>query len=639
MRAIVGTAGHIDHGKSALVRALTGIEPDRLPEERERGISIELGFAHLELEGGERVGVVDVPGHERFIRQMLAGAHGFDLVLIVVAADDGVMPQTEEHFDIVHLLGVRRAIFVITKADAVSPEHIDQVREEIEILAAGTPFETSPVVAASALRGDGIEQLRALIRETLEGLQPRSGAAPSGALLRIPVDRVFVMKGHGVVVTGTALSGSVTVGSEVRVLPSGKSARVREVQVHGVPSTSAGEGQRVALNLSGLDKDDVVRGDSIAGGSADIVTSRVDARVEIRPSAGRSLESHTTVRLHHGTRETMARLIWLDGVREVEPRASAYAQLVTAEPVVACIGDRFVIRDQTAQRTLGGGTVLVARAERHRVARQKLAPCLEAVEKGDAASRLSAILQMSSALALEAAEAALAAGISVETLAQIAVADPRIVALPSAASPALVMSAARSAEYRQQLVAAVAAHHREHPNLPGVDLEHLRGALRPVLEARLFRMIADDLVAARSLARRGNLVHDPAHAPRLGGADDELAVRVLGRLREAGTMPPVLKDLADELRVDLKRAGTVAGVLVERGEAVKVLPDMFFARETVEKMAAALREHLSREGEITASGFRDLISASRKYCIPLLDYFDRSGLTMRVGDVRKLRRA
>ncbi|HYB98519.1 MAG TPA: selenocysteine-specific translation elongation factor [Candidatus Limnocylindrales bacterium] len=649
IKAIVGTAGHIDHGKSALVRALTGIEPDRLPEERERGISIELGFAYLALPGGERVGVVDVPGHERFIRQMLAGAHGFDLVLVVVAADDGVMPQTEEHFDIVHLLGVRRAIFVISKADAVAPERVEQVREEIEILAAGTPFEDSPVMAASALTGEGIEPLRELITRTLATLPPRQTAKLP--ILRIPVDRVFVMKGHGVVITGTALSGAVAVGDEVRVLPAGNVGRVREVQVHGAAAAFAGEGQRVALNLSGLGKDDVARGDTIAGMGAELTTSRLDVRVEVRPSAGRALESHVTVRLHHGTRETMARLIWLDGVREVAPRSCAYAQLVTEEPLVACIGDRFVIRDQTAQRTLGGGVVLVARAERHRVARVKMAPLLEAMEKGEPADRLAAVLEMSPALALDPREAALAAGIDADSIAAIAGdqqrgspagrhgnSAPQIEALPRGGPPQVLLSAQRGRQFRQHLLDAVAAHHRQHPNLPGIDLEHLRGALRPVLDARLFRMITDDVIASKQLARRGNLLHEPSHAPSLAGLDDELAAKVLARLRAAQNMPPLLKELADELRVDVKRVTTVAGVLVERGEAVKVLSDMLFAREAIDAMAAALREHLTGRGEITASGFRDLISASRKYCIPLLDYFDRSGLTVRVGDVRKLRR-
>ncbi|MBI5506885.1 MAG: selenocysteine-specific translation elongation factor [Deltaproteobacteria bacterium] len=639
MKAILGTAGHIDHGKSALVRALTGIEPDRLPEERERGISIELGFAHLDLPGGERVGVVDVPGHERFLRQMLAGAHGFDLVLVVVAADDGVMPQTEEHFDIVHLLGVQRAIFVITKADAVDAARVEEVREELEILAVGTPFENSPVVVVSALSGQGVEELRGVIAATLADIQPK----PERGLLRIPVDRVFVMKGHGVVVTGTALAGRVATGDELRVLPRGVSARVRELQVHGAVVEAATAGQRVALNLSGPGKDDIARGDTLAGPGPDLATTRFDASVEIRPSAGKPLESHTQLRVHHGTRETMGRLMWLDGIGAVQPRSRAYAQIALAEPLVLCRGDRFVLRDQTARRTLGGGVVVLAKAERHRRSAGEVAPRLRLLAEGDEATRLHTVLALASSFAVEPVEAALGAGLTTGDVARIVrrSGDARsdVIALPGSGEPEWLIAAERASAYLKALLDAVAAYHVQHPNLPGVDLEHLRGAVVPVVDARLFRLLIERLLADAALVRRGNLVHLPAHEASLGGADSELARRVAGAIAAAGLMPPIVKDLADELRIDAKKVATVAAVLVERGELVRVAADMYYARAALDEVESRLREFLTREGEITAAGFRDLISASRKYCIPLLDYFDRAGATIRVGDVRRLRRA
>lgn len=638
MKAILGTAGHIDHGKSALVRALTGIEPDRLPEEIERGISIELGFAHLDLAGGERIGVVDVPGHERFLRQMLAGAHGFDLVLVVVAADDGVMPQTEEHFDIVHLLGVQRAIFVITKADCVDAARVDAVREEIEILAVGTPFETSPVSVVSALSGAGIDELRALIAATLADIEPK----PENGLLRIPVDRVFVMKGHGVVVTGTALAGRVTTGDELRILPRGASARVRELQVHGAVVASATAGQRVALNLSGPGKDDIARGDTLAAAGPDLATTRFDARVEIRPSAGKPLASHTQVRVHHGTRETMGRLMWLDGVDSVQPRSSAYAQIALAEPLVLCRGDRFVLRDQTAERTLGGGVVVLSKAERHRRSAGEMGPRLQLLAEGDDAARLHTVLALASSFAIEPAEAALGAGLSAEGLAELVRgsggASSRVLALPSSGDPEWLMAAERAHAYLKSLLDAVAAYHRQHANLPGVDLEHLRGALVPVADPRLFRLLIEHLLAEAALVRRGNLVHLPQHAVSLGGADSELARRVAAAIAAGGLMPPIVKDLAEQLKVDAKKVATVAAVLVERGELVRVAADLYYSRTTLEEIEARLRDLLAREGEVTAAGFRDLISASRKYCIPLLDYFDRAAVTIRVGDVRRLRR-
>jgi selenocysteine-specific elongation factor len=668
MRAIVGTAGHIDHGKSALVRALTGIETDRLPEERERGISIELGFAHLDLEAIGRAGVVDVPGHERFIRQMLAGAHGFDLVLVVVAADDGVMPQTEEHFDIVHLLGVPRAFFDVTKIDAVAASRVDDVRGEIEILAGGTRFEDAPVVAVSARTGEGLDELRRTIAAALKDLVPRS----EEGLLRVPVDRVFVIKGHGLVVTGTALAGRVEVGDEVVVLPSGYSARVREVQVHGEAAPFASAGQRVALNLSGLAREDLVRGDTIAGVSAgrgtgqnvgrgagagsdrgtaagsargadavapaDLVTSRFDARIEVRPAAGRALASHVRVRVHHGTREASARLVWLDGVGEVLPRQSGLAQLALAEPLVACVGDRFVIRDETASRTLGGGVVLLARAEKHRRSQGEVSPLLGLLEDGDALTRVDALLRMKPSFAATPTEAAAALGLGEAELVGLVEGETRVMALPDAKAPTVLLAGERARVFLDAVVSEVEDFQKASPNLPGVDLEHLRGTVRPVLDTKLFRLLVDRLIAERRLARRGNLVFTPAHAPTLGGADDVFARKLLTRLVGAGVMPPTVKELADELRVDAMRIQKVAGVLVERGELLRVTPELYFVRAIVEETGRRLGEHLRLEGEITAAGFRDLVSASRKYCIPLLDWFDRAGLTIRVGDVRRLRR-
>lgn len=635
VRAIVGTAGHIDHGKSALVRALTGIETDRLPEERKRGISIELGFAHLDVEGLGRVGVVDVPGHERFIRQMLAGAHGFDLVLVVVAADDGVMPQTEEHFDIVHLLAVPRAIFVITKADVAAPGRLEDVRGEIEILAVGTRFEGAPVVAVSARTGEGIGDLRAAIARELANLEPK----PAEGKLRVPVDRVFVVKGHGVVVTGTALAGRVAAGDEVVLMPSARTARVREVQVHGAAVEQATAGQRVALNLSGLGKDDVVRGDTVTTPGGAVATTRLDARVEVRPAAGRALASHVRVRVHHGTRETVARLVWLDGVGEVAPRGSGYAQLSLSEPLVAAAGDRFILRDETARRTVGGGVVLLARAEKHRLSQGEVTPALETLEHGDDATRLHTLLAMAPSAAVETAEAASGLGLPEKAVARLAAADDRIVALPDAKAPQLLMAAARLDAVLVRLVAEVTEYQQKNPNLAGVDLEHLRGALRPVPEPKVFRLLLDRLLGRGLLQRKGNLVHTKGHAASLAGADDELAAKVQGRLAAAGVMPPTVKELADELGVDEGRVRKVAGVLVLRGEVAKVSADLFFTREALDGIRGKLAEFLAREGEITASGFRDLIAASRKYGIPLLDWFDREGLTIRVGDVRKLRRA
>ncbi len=641
LRAIVGTAGHIDHGKSALVHALTGIDTDRLPEERERGISIELGFAHLDLDGIGRVGIVDVPGHERFIRQMLAGAHGFDLVLMVVAADDGVMPQTEEHFDIVHLLGVRRAIFVVTKIDAASADRVRDVCGEIEILAAGTPFEDAPVCTVSARTGQGLESLRREIAAALDGLESK----PEHGILRIPVDRVFVRKGHGVIVTGTAIAGRVEVGDEVMLLPGERRSRVREIQVHGEAAAFATAGQRVALNLAGLDKDSIVRGDTVtaaataAAAGGGLVTSRLDARIEVRPAARRPLASHVRVRVHHGTRETPARLIWLDGIAEVAPRSSGFAQLALAVPLVAAEGDRFIIRDETASRTLGGGVVLLAHAEKHRRSRGDVRPDLERLEHGEGATRLHALLTMASGLGLAPGEAARAAGMAESELLGVVASDPALAALPDERSPELVATTERLERTLSDLAAAVVEFERDHPSLAGVDVEHLRGMMRPAVDSRTFRLLVDRLLAGGRLHRSGNVVRSPAHAPALSGADDAIAARFLSLVETAGVTPPTIKEGADALGIPVDRARKVAGVLALRGQLVKISADMFYSAAALDGIRERLARYLEGAGEISPAGFRDLIAASRKHCIPLLDWFDRSGMTIRVGDVRKLRRS
>ena len=633
MKAIIGTAGHIDHGKTQLVRALTGIDTDRLPEERRRGISIELGFAWLALPDGDRAGIVDVPGHERFIRQMLAGAQGFDLLVLVVAADDGVMPQTEEHFEICHLLDVHEAIFVITKVDLVDRARLEEVRSEIEILAAGTPFESAPVVGVSAQTGEGIDALRAMIVERLASLERPAQAGP----FRMPVDRAFVLKGHGVVVTGTAAGGSIAPGDEVVVLPRGVTARVREAQVHDVAVERAYAGQRVALNLGGVDRQTVARGDTIVVAGVRADSDRFDARVEIRPSARRAVRSHERVRVYLGTRDVPARIVWLDGVVQVETKASAYAQLVLRERAVAFAGDRFVIRDETARRTLGGGVVVLARARRHRGADGEIGPALRALEAGAPAERLLAYARTTTALDTDASEIGVELGLEGAEVARLARDSDGLVALTDPTGSTRVAARDRFDAYVADLVAATESHHAKSPNLPGIELEPLRRAVPHEIEPRLFRSIIDGLVAEGRLARSGSTVAIPGHRVSMNDADERLSERILAAIQAGNTMPPTTKQLEEQFAVSSRRLADLLGVLVERGAVVKVAGDLAFAREVIDDLQGRLRAHLEREKEITAAGFRDLIDASRKYSIPLLDYFDRSGLTLRSGDVRRLR--
>ncbi len=382
MPYIIGTAGHIDHGKTSLIKALTGTDTDRLKEEKERGISIDLGFAHLDLPDGTSAGIVDVPGHERFIKNMLAGAHGIDLVLFTVAADDGVMPQTEEHLDIVHLLGIKLALFVITKADLVSAARIADIEEEIDILTLGTTLENSPKIAVSSVTGQGIPELKERIAEILKS---HAKTAPNG-YFRLPVDRAFVLQGHGVVVTGTALSGEVKVGEQVRCLPGDHLFRVRSLQVHGKSVDAAVWGQRVAINLTGPERASIERGQVICHEKLALTSDRFDAFLEVRPAAAKGIKNHQRVRIHLGTAERLGKIVVLGNAEKIEPKQSAYCQVMLNEPLLVLRGDHFIVRDETARRTLAGGRVINPWAKRHKRGDRELSNRLEALHRGDIAT-------------------------------------------------------------------------------------------------------------------------------------------------------------------------------------------------------------------------------------------------------------
>lgn len=633
MNCVLGTAGHIDHGKSALVRALTGIETDRLPEEQRRGISIELGFAWLELGDGERAAIVDVPGHEKFVRHMLAGAHGFDVVLIVVAADDGVMPQTEEHFEIVQLLGVSSALFVITKADLVEESRILEVEEEIEILAAGTPLEASPVYAVSSTSGDGVEALRAQI---VAALGAADRATEEGAL-RLPVDRVFRVKGHGLVATGTALAGSVRVGDDVEILPSGERARVREIQTHGVAAESAARGQRLALNLSGPGADFVLRGTTIVGTGAAKPATIADAQIELRPLAGRNLRSHSHVRLHLHTQEVRCRLVLMDGLKEIGPRDTAWAQLVAAEPFVASRGDRFVLRDETGAQTLGGGRIVLADVPRRRGAATAVGENLVALDDPRAERRVESLFELRREAFLARDDVLRELGLGSDAFAALLGSQGVLEAFSGEGGSELVARRPSVEGFLQSLASAIAAFHQQHPDRVGMELEALRSVLGTGFDPKVFRSLLGRLEADGQLQRKGNLVANPSHRPHLDPEDELLAGQVAELLASSGVTPPILADLASKLSLEPKVAEKLLGLLASRGAIVKVASDLYFDSQVLEGIQQQLVEHLEVSGEVTAGGFRDLISASRKYCIPLLDYLDGKGVTVRVGDVRKLR--
>jgi selenocysteine-specific elongation factor len=651
LHAIIGTAGHIDHGKTALVKALTGCDTDRLKEEKERGISIDLGFAALTI-GGRRVGIIDVPGHERFIRNMLAGAHALDLVLFTVAADDGVMPQTEEHLDIVHLLGVERGVIALTKADLATAERLREVQEEVEILVAGTRLEGAPIVPVSSTTGAGLAELLAEIGRQLAAIER---PAPPGHF-RLPVDRAFVLKGHGVVVTGTAVAGTIAVGAEVHVLPGGERARVRSVEMHGASVAVAGWRQRVALNLAGLERTEIVRGHVVADLGVTLVTDRFDARVEIRPAARKGVPSHARVRVHLGTAETLGKIVLLEGQSVLAPKRTAYAQLVLERPLVALRGDRFILRAENAQATLGGGEVVLPIAERHRRRDATLVARLETVRSGALADAVVAILELATEFALP--PSAVAERLNADeaevrrALEQGAEPAPAsatsggvggpgslLLALPDGAASEVWTTMAKWERVRATVGAIVTAFHGANPLVPGVEMEAVRAQLPQQIGAKLFRAVAERLAAESVVVRSDSLLAAPGHRVTLAGGQADVAAAVEAALARAGYTPPDLRVLETELGVPRRRLVDVLGVLEKRGRVVRVASELYYAADAVAGARAALERHLQSRPQITAAEFRDCLDVSRKFSIALLDYFDRSGVTLRVGDARKLRRA
>jgi selenocysteine-specific elongation factor len=632
MPFIIGTAGHIDHGKTSLIKALTGLDTDRLKEEKERGISIDLGFAHLDLPDGSSAGIVDVPGHERFIKNMLAGAHGIDLVLFTVAADDGVMPQTEEHLDIVHLLGVKMAIFVITKADLVAPTRIAEVGEEIDILTLGTVLENSPKLAVSSATGQGIEELKTRIAEILKG----QNKAPPGGYFRLPVDRAFVLQGHGVVVTGTGLSGEIKIGEQVRCLPGDHLFRVRSLQVHGQSVEHAGWGQRVAMNLTGPDRAEIARGHVICHEKISLVTDRFDARLEVRPGARKGIKNHQRVRVHIGAAERLGKIVILDAGDKIEPKESAYCQITLTEPLLALRGDHFILRDETARRTLAGGVVINPWANRHRRSEAGLRERLDALFHGDTAALTEAYVGSSAAFALPLESIYQFLNVREEQIREQMERMGKLRAI-SAEGEKLYTTQEKWERLKAQILDSLKTFHAAHPLVPGMDMEELRGKLVYTLAPKIFRVVTDSLIQEKLIAREENLLRLAGHRVQLGGQEKTLMDKIKKILGEQPLAPPDLKDIEKQASVPRSRLNEVIRLLEREGSVVRVTSDMYFLASSIEELRGTLRRHLTEKGEMTAASFRDLIGSSRKYTIPLLEYFDRDGLTIRIGDSRRLK--
>jgi selenocysteine-specific elongation factor len=630
---IIGTAGHIDHGKTALVRALTGIDTDRLKEEKERGISIELGFAEFRLPDGTTAGVVDVPGHEHFVKNMLAGATGFDLVLLVVAADDGVMPQTREHLAIIDLLGVEEGLVAVTKADLVDEEMVELVREEVMELLRGTGIEGAEIIATSAATGLGLDQLVQALMRAAARVRRRRDEGP----FRLPIDRVFTLKGIGTVVTGTLWEGRVADGDEAVLLPEGRPVRVRNVQVHGREVEAAVAGQRVALNLPGYSVEDIDRGDVVASPGYLSSSFMLDARLRLLPGSPRPLKNRSRVRFHHGTREALGRVVLLPSREELLPGESSYAQFRLETPVVARYGDRFILRSYSPVTTIGGGIVLDAHPSKHRRADAVLLEALERRERGDVREILRMTLRSRGV------------PLSLERLLQLAETDRE--ASGRAAEELLergewvkllsekqwkIVARETLEESAASVRALLEEFHRNNPREAGMDKETLR--------TRLFSRWApgDFDGMLRLLAERGELETREGRValPGMGRSltpEEEKEKDALRRaIEEGGFSPPLFKELLELLGLDARKARDLLGMLTEEGLLEQVNQDYYLGRGRLAEAEEKIRAIIGEKGRLEVADLKGALGITRKYSIPLLEHMDRQKITRREGDYRVL---
>ena len=629
---IVATAGHIDHGKSTLVKALSGVDTDRLPEEKARGISIDLGFAYWTPPDAPQIGFVDVPGHERFVRNMLAGVCGIDFVMLVVAADDGVMPQTVEHLNIIDLLGVTAGIAIVTKTDRVAPERVAEVIASTRALLAPTSLAGVEVISASAHTGEGIAKLREALATASRNLQARDRA---GRQLRYAIDRAFTITGSGTVVTGTVFNHEIRVGDRVTVTPRGVSVRVRGIQKNGVPSDSASAGERCAINIAGASLEEVGRGDWIVANPLHAPTERLDARVNVLAAEERALRHWTPVRLHLGTSEVIARVSIRRG-ESIEPGGSKIVHLLLDRPIAALQGDRFILRDQSATRTMGGGTVIDPFAPRPRRRDPLRAERLEALATPDPRTALARLLACSPA-GIETTKFGCAFNLTEARLQEILAAVGAIVV---SKDPDIAILRAGIEEHHKQILHCLQGFHTDQPRSLGMGLRDLRARSVPAVDEKTFLALLRVLIDAKKLSINGSIATLAGHHATANSVDDVMWQKLKPLLEAMQFKPEPAETLA--VTAGLKKA--IVEEFLHRkaksGEVFRVSSNRFYPRETFARLAAIAQSvaEASADQMFTAAQYRDQVGVNRMLSIEILESLDRLGITQRIGDKRKIRK-
>ena len=635
---ILGTAGHIDHGKTTLVKALTGVDTDRLKEEKERGITIELGFASLELPGGTHVGIVDVPGHERFVKNMVAGAAGVDVVAMVIAADEGVMPQTKEHLEICELLGVRKGVVVLTKKDMVDDEWLELVQEDIKEALKGTFLEGAPICALSSTTGEGLPEFLKSLDRILKDVDPRPPVGP----YRLPVDRVFVKKGFGTVVTGTSISGRMAIGSEVMIYPRGQVCKIRGIQMHGQNREEALPGFRTALNLQGVEKSDIERGDVVATSGALHPSLLIDLDLIYLESAQRPLKYRAPVRFHCGTKEAIGRIL-IQG-DEIAPGNRTFAQIKLDEPVCVLPGDRFVIRSYSPIRTIGGGTVLNPLPRRRKRTRKDLWNEMQVLISGNPSRLISYHLEKAGIRGLLEHEIAVRTGFYGKALKKILTdAFGHGLAIALEGDERRIIHSSVYEQVLREILHVLARYHKENPLSPGLSKEELRSRLYAALKSReldqrLFARAIKDLSGKGEIIVEQDIVRSKGHSVVLGEGEEELKEKIVKFFERRGLKTVTWKEASLKIPGDEGQKQSILELLIREGRLAKLKDDLIFHRGSLDALKERLIRFLRTNHEITVPEFRELSGGlSRKYLIPLLEYFDKEKITIRVGDKRRLR--
>ncbi len=626
---IVGTAGHIDHGKTALVKALTGIDADRLKEEKRRGITIDIGFAHVELSGPNveplRLGFVDVPGHERFVRNMLAGIGGVDLVMLVIAADESIKPQTREHFDILRMLSVQRGIAVLTKADLVDDETLEVLKLEVKEFLSGSFLDGSPIVPVSSLTGAGLDDLK----KALAKMASEAPAKDSTALMRLPIDRVFTMKGFGTVVTGTLISGAIEKEDQLEVFPQGKQIRVRGIQVHGESANQARAGERTALNIAGLPKEDIERGMVLATSGVFAPTSRLDVSLSLLPSA-KPLKDRARVHFHAYTSEMIATVV-LHEAKQIEPGQTGFAQLRLAEAASLLPQDRFILRQFSPVITIGGGVVLDTAPLRKATKPSQLSS-LKIFSTGGPIGILEARISRRKFHGLSLSQAVAETGLRQETIEEHAkklASSGRILRVGD-----LFINSDEIQQLKSQIITAIRDFHKNNSLAGGISKEALRDQFGSTPEVFAFALYT--LLREKAIQIAGDLVHLPGQAVKMKGEEEQSTAIIENAFASAGLKVPALQDVLLSLKVDKTRAQKLVTLLLRDKVLIKISDDLVFHRDALNELRKMMAAEKSQSAKIDVARFKELTGVSRKYAIPLLEYLDRQQITRRVGNERQI---